>query len=111
MFYIEPVTITLSELTNRLNFKDNRATKKWLGKNQIFLHTRGKEKYIYKWNFDLIQQLTIVEDLKRRYPATWHKFYQIDKSRPELTEAVYELHPPRSIVKPVVSLKGLKKFV
>jgi hypothetical protein len=111
MFYCSPETITLSELASLLNLKDNRAAKKWLKEKNIFLHTRGKEKYIYKWHFDFAQQLMIVEDLKRQNPATWFKFYQKDKSRPELTEAVFEVHPPMSIVKNRISTKHLKTFI
>ena len=109
--FIDPTTITLSELTTQLNHKDNRATKRWLKEKNIFLHTRGKEKYIFKWHFDLAIQLTIVEELKVTHPTNWHILYALNASNPEITATVLSLHPPKVTVKAQPRKSNQVKFI
>jgi len=95
---IDPTRMSLTEVSSRINKKDNRSIKNWLSKNNIKLIKDGNDYFVYKWLFEFSEQLKIVEQLKEIYPNSWHKLYEAASTNEKMKNAIFLKHPPTNLV-------------
>ena len=69
-------TLTISEVSGVLKFKNDTATKKWLKDNGIQIHRLSKKSFVYQIDLDLVRDKPYVMDLKRKRPQNWKDLYR-----------------------------------
>lgn len=69
-------TITISEVSVLLNFKNDTTTKKWLKDNGIQVHRLSKRSFVYQMSLDMVLDKPYVLELKRKHPQNWKDLYR-----------------------------------
>ena len=69
-------TLTISEVSVLLNFKNDITTRKWLKNNGIQIHRLSKRNFIYQIDLDLVSDKPYVMGLKRKHPQNWKELYR-----------------------------------
>lgn len=80
-------TITLVEVSHRLNYKNDFVTKRWLKKNGIQVHRLAKNNVVHQIDLDLVLERPYVISLRNKHPQKWKDMYRVvckDKSLYEL---------------------------
>jgi hypothetical protein len=68
-------TLTISEVSVILKFKNDLTTRKWLKDNGIQIHRLAKKSFVYQIEFDLVWDKPYVLNLKRKHPQNWKDLY------------------------------------
>ncbi len=69
-------TLTISEVSAVLKFKNDLTTRKWLKDNGIQIHRLSKKSFVYQMSLDLVLDKPYVMDLKRKHPQNWKDVYR-----------------------------------
>lgn len=69
-------TLTISEVSTILKFKNDLTTRKWLKGNGIQIHRLSKKSFVYQIDLDLVLDKPFVMNLKRNYPQNWKDRYR-----------------------------------
>ena len=80
-------TLTLAQVSHRLNYKNEHVTKRWLKNNGIQIHRLTKNNFVYQIDLDLELERPYVISLRNKYPQKWKDMYRVvckDKSLYEL---------------------------
>ena len=94
--FIEDDTITLSELTEQLQYSDTNATQRWLKENKIPTEKRGRTIVIYKWEIDFAHKRIAAIRLKERFPLKWGQIFEAGCDDKDMVEAIFAIYPPTS---------------
>jgi hypothetical protein len=70
-------TLTLAQVSYRLNYKNEHVTKRWLKKNGIQIHRLAKNNFVYQIEFDLVFERPYVTSLRMKYPQKWKDMYRV----------------------------------
>lgn len=108
---IDATKLNLSQLTQKLNYEDERKTKKWLEEHNIPLRKDGREKVVYEFSVDFALQLEIVEDLMQTYPNNWFEIYAAISESEKMTNAVFKHTDPNTMKKVEMNLRTRRKFL
>jgi hypothetical protein len=69
-------TLTISEVSVLLCFKNDLTTRKWLKDNAIQIHRLTKRSFVYQIELDFVLDKPYVMDLKRKHPQNWRESYR-----------------------------------
>jgi hypothetical protein len=70
-------TLTLAEVSIRLNYKNEHVTKRWLRKNGIQIHRLAKNNFVYQIELDLVLEKPYVISLRNKHPQKWKDIYRV----------------------------------
>lgn len=91
-------TLTLAQVSHRLNYKNDFCTKRWLKKNGIQTHRIAKDNCVYQIELDLVLEKPYVISLRNKHPQKWKEMYRVvckDKSLYELMVMELDESTPR----------------
>lgn len=79
--------LTIAEVGDKINLKDEDAIKKWLISKDISIHKTGKFRFVYEIDVDCAIDKIRVLELRKQYPDDWIGLYK----RISKDSAVYEM--------------------
>lgn len=71
------LTLTLAQVSIRLNYKNEHVTKRWLKKNGIQIHRLAKNNFVYQIELDLVLERPYVTSLRNKHPQKWKDMYRV----------------------------------
>ena len=106
------IRINLSEVSERLDYTDYRATKNWLTKKNIPMKkVRGKWT-VFEYFVEFQIQLELAEELKQTYPNTWFERYDTKTEDKNMVKAILISLPiTDKRVKKLKVNSNLKKYI
>ena len=69
-------TLTIPEVAQKINAKDNETAKKWLINKGIKIHKFTKTPFVYQIEVDSQIDKPFVQQLKNKYPDKWKDRYR-----------------------------------
>ncbi len=68
--------MTLSQIGNEINLKNNKSIRKWLIDRGITIHKFSSKCFVYKIDFDLHNEKPFVLSLRKNNPKNWRQMYK-----------------------------------
>jgi deoxyribodipyrimidine photolyase len=69
-------TLTLPQVAELINVKDNESAKKWLKKNGIKIHNFSRNPFVYSIEVASEIDKPYVQQLRNKYPDKWKDRYR-----------------------------------
>jgi deoxyribodipyrimidine photolyase len=69
-------TLTLAQVAEKINVKDNESAKKWLKEKGIKLHRFLNSTFVYQIEVDSEIDKPFVQQLRNKYPDKWKDRYR-----------------------------------
>lgn len=106
------IRISISEVSERLGYKDNRTAKKWLTEKNIPIKRTGREWTVFEYLVEHEIQLELALDIKQMYPNTWAEIYDYKTDDKNMVKAVMTSLPKTNrIIKKTKKNNNPKKFI
>lgn len=74
---VELKFITLKQIGDEVNLRNQKAIRKWLMERGITIHKLSSKTYVYKIDFDLHSDKPLVMNLRRNNPRNWKEMYRV----------------------------------
>ena len=69
-------TLTIPQVANKINVKDNDTAKKWLSDRNITIYKWSSQPFVYQIEVDCEIDKPYVMTLRNKYPMQWKEIYR-----------------------------------
>ena len=73
-FYLERMYI--KDIGKLINRKDSRSVERWCKQNHLNIYKDSSGRFTYKNDFDLIYDMPLIHELKKKYKDGWKDYYE-----------------------------------
>ena len=68
--------LSFSQIGKEINLKNNKSIRKWLDDRGITIHKFSSRCFVYKIDFDLLNEKPLVLSLRKNNPKNWREMYK-----------------------------------
>ncbi len=81
--------ISLKELGCLLDYHTTTSVKSWCKRHKITIHKDGGKNYIFRYEYDRVDNERLIKDLKEKYGEKWEKALEL-----ALRNELYKMSTP-----------------